>query len=385
MAVETVFLTYRHENDVHRERTRKFAERLQAMGVNIVFDQFFLDANPAGPDEGWPEWSSSGASNAEKVLIIVSPGWFRSYNGTEVIGKGLGAAAEARIIKQRLYDEQGLNQFVRLVVFDPADLKNIPLSLKGYQRFDPARDFTGIARWLTETVDSTPASVYAAEWPIADPAFEWQPADCELVREAFKKLLTAIAPYRVLLIRGASETGKSHLVDHLFGLALDLNWLACGRFDLKSGADLDSEFVQFVRYLNVNDSVNATAGQSLRDRLNVTFAALMKRSQPTLLLFDTFEQGGDWAHWVQKIALSATPRAPWLRLLVAGQKVPNPAGAPWGRCTAPVLELNPLGWETWYEYGKRHRPELTVHQARVLHRFSRGRHTLLRELLGPPA
>jgi hypothetical protein len=258
VSVATVFLSYRHENDEHRKRARTFGEQLRAMGIDVVFDQFFLDANPAGPNEGWPEWSTSCASNAEKVLIIASQGWFRCYNRTEVPGKGLGAAAEARVIAQRLYDEQGLNQIARLVVFKPADLEDIPLSLKGYHHFDPAHDFTKIVCWLTDAVQSAPAAVSVTDWPTARPAFEWQPADCEPVREAFTKLLTAEAPHRVLLIRGASETGKSHLVRHLLGLALSLDWLACGRFDLKSGADLEGEFVQFVRYLGVDDAVSTT-------------------------------------------------------------------------------------------------------------------------------
>jgi hypothetical protein len=112
---------------------------------------------------------------------------------------------------------------------------------------------------------------------------------------------------------------------------------------------------------------------------------LVKRSQPTLLLFDTFEQGGEWTRWVEEHALFVTPRARWLRLLVAGQKVPNPVSAPWARYAAPTIELQPLGWEQWYEYGKRYRPELTQQHAQELHYYSRGRHTLLGQLLGPVA
>jgi large conductance mechanosensitive channel protein len=46
----------------------------------------------------------------------------------------------------------------------------------------------------------------------------------------------------------------------LLGLALRCDWLACGHFDLKSGADLEGEFARFVAYLGVDDAVNATAG-----------------------------------------------------------------------------------------------------------------------------
>ncbi len=127
----TVFLSYRHENDAHRGRVRALGGRLRDAGIEVVLDQFFFDQNPAGPDEGWPAWSKRQAANTEKVLIIASAGWFRCYEGTEVPGSGRGAAAEARVIAQRLYDVAGVNPFARVVVFESDDAQGIPLDLKG--------------------------------------------------------------------------------------------------------------------------------------------------------------------------------------------------------------------------------------------------------------
>jgi hypothetical protein len=112
--VGTVFLSYRHENDTRRALVRRFGERLRAAGIEVLLDQFFLDANPGGPDEGWPAWSKSQATQSEKVLILGSPGWYRCYDGTEVPGSGLGAAAEGRVIAQRIYNESGLNRIARI-------------------------------------------------------------------------------------------------------------------------------------------------------------------------------------------------------------------------------------------------------------------------------
>ena len=64
------------------------------------------------------------------------------------------------------------------------------------------------------------------------------------------------------------------------------------------------------RRRGVDDALRATSGRPLRARLDEILAVLVKRSQPALLLFDTFEQGGDWARWVEDYALLATPRAP---------------------------------------------------------------------------
>jgi len=87
----TVFLSYRHENNVHRDRVRSLGKRLHDASIDVVLDQFYLDANPGGPNEGWPRWSKKMAGETEKVLIIGSPGWFRCYEGKELPGTGLSA------------------------------------------------------------------------------------------------------------------------------------------------------------------------------------------------------------------------------------------------------------------------------------------------------
>jgi len=374
-----VFLSYRHENDAHRANVKTFGEQLRAAGIDVVLDQFYLEVHPGGPDEGWPAWSKSHAAKSEKVLIVGSPGWYRCYDGTEVPGSGLGAAVEGRIITQRIYNESGLNRIARLVVFDFTARFGIPLDLQGYHCFHGTDDFNRIVEWVTATLTATIPSPLIKDWPAASPVLDWQPADCEAAREAFTQLLTHDAPHRVILIRGPSGTGKSHLTRYLLSLALKCDWLACGRFDLKSGADLDAEFSRFVLNLGVDDAVRAVTGGSPRVRLDGIFSALRARAQPTLLLFDTFEQGGEWARWVEEYALLVTPRAAWLRLLVAGQHVPQSTGT-----TAPIIRLQPLGWEPWYQFGKRYRPDITPEFIQQVHSLSGANHSLLSQLLSPP-
>src|SRR3954469_23634634 len=116
-----VFLSYRHENDAHRERVRKLGQRLRDAGIDLVLDQFFLDAHAGGPDEGWPRWSKRMAGETEKVLIVGSPGWFRCYEGTELPGTGLGASAETVVINQRLYNVAGVTGAIRIAHFESID------------------------------------------------------------------------------------------------------------------------------------------------------------------------------------------------------------------------------------------------------------------------
>jgi hypothetical protein len=381
--VGTVFLSYRHENDTQRALVRAFGERLRAAGIEVLLDQFFLDRNPGGPDEGWPAWSKSQAMQSEKILIVGSPGWYRCYDGNEVPGAGLGAASEGRVIAQRIYNESGLNRFARLAFFDPADRSGVSLDLQAYRFFHADNDFDDIVKWITHSYSATSPANPLTSWPAAHPVMDWHPAGCEAVCEAFKRLLTADSSYRVLLICGPSGTGKTHLTRYLLSLALSYPGLACGRFDLKSGGDLDGEFASFTLHLGIDEAGNATAGQALSVRLAATFKALRARGQPTLLLFDTFEQGGEWARWMEWNVLLAIPRAPWLRVLLAGPELPHLAGASWASFTAPVVSLGTLGWEPWYQFGKRYLPDLTPEFIQQAHRLSRGSHSLLGQLLIP--
>jgi hypothetical protein len=76
-----VFISYRQTSDEEKKRVRAFAERLRGTGVDVVLDQFFLDANPGGPN--WPKWSSDSALKTEYVLIIGTRAWFECFDRTQ--------------------------------------------------------------------------------------------------------------------------------------------------------------------------------------------------------------------------------------------------------------------------------------------------------------
>jgi len=121
----------------------------------VLLDQFYLDENPGGPNEGWPKWIADQAIKTEHVLIIGTPDWFRSFDGIESPGMGLGAAHEASILRQRIYAAGGVTSGIRVVLFDDTDFANVSSSLKRYQRFYADRDFAEIVEWLGGT---TPAA-----------------------------------------------------------------------------------------------------------------------------------------------------------------------------------------------------------------------------------
>jgi hypothetical protein len=148
----TTFLSYRQlDDETQRQRVRVFAEKLRGCGVAVILDQFYMDSNPGGPPEGWPKWSSDRAIQTERVLIIGSEPWFLCFDDKQKPGIGLGAACEAGDLRQRIYRAAGINENIRVVLFDDADAVHISFHLERYHRFHAERDFDAIVKWLNDT------------------------------------------------------------------------------------------------------------------------------------------------------------------------------------------------------------------------------------------
>src|SRR5688572_11903585 len=144
----SVFISYRQTDESQRERVRAFGVRLRGTGIDVVLDQFFLDANPGGPNDGWDKWSSDQALSTERVLIVGTRDWFEGFEKKQPLGTSLGAVCEADAFRHRIYEAGGVNDGIRVMVFDDADAANVPATLKRYHRFHADRDFANIVRWL---------------------------------------------------------------------------------------------------------------------------------------------------------------------------------------------------------------------------------------------
>jgi hypothetical protein len=147
--MSTVFISYRQTDDAQSKRVRAFAERLRDCRIDVVLDQFFLDANPGGPNEGWDKWSSDRALDTEYVLIVGTRAWFDCFEKKQPARTGLGAACEADDLRHRIYDTMGVIAGIRVVWFDEIDATAIPPKLARYHRFHADRDFGNIVRSLT--------------------------------------------------------------------------------------------------------------------------------------------------------------------------------------------------------------------------------------------
>ena len=221
-----------------------------------------------------------------------------------------------------------------------------------------------------------------ASWPDTPPSLVWPMADHSGAKDAFGSLLTRAALWAFLPIRGSSETGKSHITKQMLANALTLPGIACGRFDFKGTTDVDAEMNSFVQFLQVT---LPEAGTSLRlnDRFGQLLAALKERAAPTLLIFDTYEAAGDAQDWVDKQLLPNLLRCPWLRVVIAGQRVPDATGAIWLSAARTTLQLMPPPPKDWFDYGRLHRAGLTLTDVETACRLAAHKPSLLAQLLGP--
>jgi hypothetical protein len=136
-------------------------------------------------------------------------------------------------------------------------------------------------------------------WPSDSPMLQWPMADHGEARAAFARLLCEASPGRVLLVRGASETGKSHMSRQMIRNAIRLPGVVSGRFDFKGTTNMDIEVEAFSRPLGIEPPT----GHILNERLAKILSDLRKRAQPTLLIFDTYEAAGEAKDWVESVLL----------------------------------------------------------------------------------
>lgn len=113
MPGSTVFISYSHDSDEHREKVLGLAERLRDDGLDARLDQYVSGT----PMEGWPRWMLNQLDEADFVLVVCTETYYRRFRGHEVPGRGKGVDWEGALITQKLYDDKS-----RTVKFVPVIL-----------------------------------------------------------------------------------------------------------------------------------------------------------------------------------------------------------------------------------------------------------------------
>ncbi|MFO1424386.1 MAG: TIR domain-containing protein [Candidatus Competibacteraceae bacterium] len=127
MSVPTVFISYSHDSDSHRERVLGLSERLRAEGIATILDRYVNGS----PPEGWPRWMLNGLDAATHVLCVCTETYYRRFRGQEVPDKGKGVDWEGALMTQALYDARSVSSRFVPVLFDRADEPHVPEPLRG--------------------------------------------------------------------------------------------------------------------------------------------------------------------------------------------------------------------------------------------------------------
>jgi hypothetical protein len=219
-----------------------------------------------------------------------------------------------------------------------------------------------------------------ARWPSDAPVLHWPMADHGEARRAFANLLSEATSERVLLVRGASETGKSHMSKQMIRNATLLPGVVSGRFDFKGTTNMGVEIEAFSQPLGIEPP----AGQTLSERLAKIFTELRRRTRPTLLVFDTYEAAGEAKDWIEGVLLPHVISARWLRIVIIGQSTPSRVGSIWESVAAGPITLQLPSPEDWLLYGRTNLGEtLNLEFVAQAHQYAAGKPSLLASLLGP--
>lgn len=154
-----VFISYSHDNDLHRQRVLDLSERLRGDGYETRLDHYVNDS----PPEGWPRWMLNQFDDASHVLVVCTETYYRRFRGKEAPGVGKGVDWEGAVITQELYDSKSLNRRFIPVVFHPGDTAHIPEPLRSatWHQPHPGKGYEDLREALDGAAGIEPSPVGA--------------------------------------------------------------------------------------------------------------------------------------------------------------------------------------------------------------------------------
>lgn len=124
-----VFLSYRWENDNHEKKVLALAVELIKNGIDCKLDKREQALNKGNPD--WKLWIDKELPTAHFILVVCTESYKNCFNSEEsCTGEG-GVEYEARLIRNKLKDNNVLP-----IIFNIHDKEHIPLSMSSFSRYD---------------------------------------------------------------------------------------------------------------------------------------------------------------------------------------------------------------------------------------------------------
>jgi hypothetical protein len=124
----SIFISYSHDSDEHRERVLGLSERLRADGIETILDRY---VESGSPPEGWSRWMLNALDKATHVVCVCTETYYRRFRGREVPGKGKGVDWEGALMTQSLYDARSVSTKFIPVLFARTDEPCVPEPLRG--------------------------------------------------------------------------------------------------------------------------------------------------------------------------------------------------------------------------------------------------------------
>jgi hypothetical protein len=142
-----VFISYSHDSPEHADRVLALSDHLRSDGIDCILDQY-----QDSPPEGFPRWMDRQIRDADYVLMICTPTYYRRVMGEEKPGTGHGVAFESTLIYQYIYNEGTSNTRFIPVLLEGGDASAIPIPWQGVKKYRPTTQegYEDLYRRLTE-------------------------------------------------------------------------------------------------------------------------------------------------------------------------------------------------------------------------------------------
>jgi hypothetical protein len=151
----TVFISYSHDSEEHKNAVFQLAQQLRSDGINCTIDQFLN----RGPKKGWPRWMREQVEESDFVLVVCTERYKRRFEGREDRGKGQGANWEGILIEQVHYQADATNEKFLPVLLEEADPSAIPLSLRPFTHYRLPTGYVKLLRGLFNKPAVVPARI----------------------------------------------------------------------------------------------------------------------------------------------------------------------------------------------------------------------------------